>query len=85
MPMGYQVQQHSGMDPFVIDQTLTVKFDPTDDFFETELISPFSEELAKHGGTAGFLLEEMPASFARFGFEGLGDDAILVSTQNDLE
>ena len=54
-------------------------------FFETELISPSSEELAKHGGTAGFLMEEMPDSFARFGFEGLGDDAILVSTQNDLQ
>lgn len=84
-PMGYQFQQHSGLDPFVIDQILTVKFDPTDDFFETELISPFSEELAKHGGTAGFLLEEMPASFNRFGLEGLKDDAILVSMQNDLE
>jgi hypothetical protein len=85
LPMGYQFQRHSGMDPFVVDQTLTVKFDPTDDFVETELIPPFSEEMAKHGGTPGFLVEEMPASFARFGFEGLEDDAILISTQNDLE
>lgn len=85
LPMGYQFQQHSGVDPFVINQTLTVKFDPTDDFFETELISPFSEELAKFGGTAGLLLEELPSSFARFGFEDLGDNAILISTQNDLE
>jgi hypothetical protein len=83
--MGYQFQQHSGMNPFVIDQTLTVKFDPTDDFFETEIITPFSEELAKHDGTAGFLLEEVPSSFARFGFQGLGDDALLFSTQNELE
>ena len=84
-PMGYQFQRHSGLDPFVIDQIPTVRFDPTDDFFETEFIPPFSEELAKHGGTAGFLMEEMPASFARFGFEGLGDDAVVVSTQNDLQ
>ena len=33
IPMGYQFQQHSGMNPFVIDQALTVKFDPIDDFF----------------------------------------------------
>ena len=84
--MGYQFQQHSGIDPFVIDQVLTVKFDPADDFVETELIPPFSDELAKHGGTAGLLLKEIPSSFfARFGFEGLEDDAILISTQNDLE
>ena len=84
-PMGYQFQQHSGMNPFVINQTHGVKFDPTDDFFERELISPYSDELAKHGGTAGLLLEELPSSFARFGFQDLGDDALLFSMQNDLE
>ena len=84
-PMGYQFQQHSGINPFVIDQNVSVKFNPTDDFFETELIQPFSEELAKHGGTAGFLLEEIPASFERFGFQGTSEDALLISTENELE
>ena len=84
-PMGYQFQHRSGINPFVIDQDITVKFDPTDDFFETELLQPFSEVFAKHGGTAGMLMEEMPASFARFGFQDTWDDALLFSTQNELE
>ena len=83
--MGYQFQQHSHINPFVIDQAVTVKFDPSDDFFETELIIPFTEELAKHDGTAGLLKEEIPASFARFGFQELSDDALLFSTENELE
>jgi hypothetical protein len=85
LPMGYQFQQHSGTNPFVIDQVVGVKFDPTDDFFDTELILPFSDEFTKHGRTAGFLIDEMPASFARFSFQGLGDDSLLFSTQNELE
>lgn len=85
IPMGYQFQQHSHINPFVIDQAVTVKFDPSDDFFETELIIPFTEELAKHDGTAGLLKEEIPASFARFGFQELSDDALLFSTENELE
>lgn len=85
VPMGYQFKQHSGIDPSVIDQAIGVKFNPTDDFFETELVQPFFEELTRHGGTAGLLLEEIPPSFARFDFQGLGDDALLLSTQNELE
>ena len=85
LPMGYQFQQHSGMNPFVIDQAIGVKFDPADDFFDAELILPFSDEFARLGGTAGFLMDELPASFARFGFQELSDDALLFSTQNEME
>lgn len=85
IPMGYQFQQHSGISPFVIDQAITVKFDPADDYFDTEIVTPFSDKLEKHGGTAGFLIEEIPPSFAGFNFQELGDDALLFSTQNEIE
>jgi len=85
IPMGHQFQHHSSINPFVIDQLFSVKFDPADDFMETEIVTPFSEELARHGGTAGLLIEELPLSFARFNFQELGDDALLLSAQNELE
>ncbi|HEX6033227.1 MAG TPA: hypothetical protein VFY83_02290, partial [Anaerolineales bacterium] len=85
VPMGYQFQQHSHINPFVIDQTPTVKFNPSDDFFETELINPFAEEFARYGGTAGLLKEEIPSTLALFDFHELEDDALLFSTQNELE
>lgn len=82
---GYQFQQHSGINPFVIDQGITVKFDPADDYFETEIVTQFSDELARHCGTAGLLIEESPPSFAGFNFQDLGDNALLFSMQNELE
>lgn len=85
LPMGYQFRWHSGIDPFVIDQGITVKFNPSDDFFDTELIEPFAEELAKFGGTAGLLMEELPSTFDRFALQTRSEDALLISTQNELE
>lgn len=85
LPMGYQFQQHSGIDPFVIDQGVTVKFDVEEDFFETELIKPFAAELARFGGTAGLLVEEIPAAFDHFALQTRSEDALLISTQNELE
>lgn len=85
LPMGYQFRRHSGIDPFVIDQGITVKFNPSDDFFDTELIEPFAEELAKFGGTAGLLMEEIPSTFDRFALQTRSEDALLISTQNELE
>jgi len=85
LPMGYQFRRHSGIDPFVIDQDITVKFHPSDNFFETELIEPFAEELTKFGGTAGLLVEEIPSTFDRFDLRTRSEDALLISTQNKLE
>ena len=84
-PMGYCFQQSGGINPFVIDQTRTVKFDFRDNYFETEITSQFSDELAKYGGTAGLLLEEIPSSLEKYHLEGLGVDALLLSTQNEME
>ena len=77
--MGYQFQQQSGINPFVIDQTWTIKFD--DDPFRTELVMKFADELEKHNGTAGFLIEEAPSIFKH----DTDVDAVLLSTQNELE
>ena len=85
IPMGYQFQQKSHINPFVIDQIRTVKFDALDDPIETELVMQFADEWTKYGGTAGFLIEETPPSLAHYHFEDLGNDAFLFSTQNELE
>jgi hypothetical protein len=78
-PMAYQFREQSGMDPFTVDQTRTVKFNS--DLFQRRLIWKFSGELKKRGGTAGFLREEMPSML------GVDDsfDATLLSVHNDLE
>jgi hypothetical protein len=78
-PMGYQFREQSGIDPFVIDQARTVKFN--NDLFLVRLMWKFGGELKKRGGTAGFLSEEAPSIL------GHDDsvDAMLLSTQNELE
>jgi hypothetical protein len=85
LPMGYQFKKHSHINPFVIDQIWTVKFDARDSQLATELIMQFSDELTKHGGTAGFLIDELSSAWAHYSFQHLGDDALLFSTQNELE
>jgi len=79
IPMGYQFKTHSHIDPFVIDQIRTVKFD--DNEFGKRLANEFAEELHKYGDTAGFLVEEAPDLLR----DDLSNDAILLSTQNELE
>lgn len=78
-PMGYQFKRHSRIDPFVIDQNSTVKFDQSQ--FRSELERSFAAELEKYGGTAGFLVEEAPEILRG----SLSEDAFLLSTQNELE
>jgi hypothetical protein len=85
LPMGYQFQQHSQIAPFVIDQTWSVKFESRDNQLATELVIQVFDELMRHDGTAGFLTEEVPTSLSHFSFGELGNDAFLISTQNELE
>lgn len=79
IPMGYQFKKHSDINPFVIDQIPTVKFDVNE--FGIGLVNEFADELDKYGGTAGFLIEEAPDLLRG----DISDDAILLSTQNELE
>ena len=79
VPMGYQFQRLAGLEAFAIDETITVKFDESE--FRLRLIRKFSKELERRGGTAGFLGEEAPSILR--GEDSL--DAVLLSTQNELE
>ena len=78
--MGYQFQRHSGTNPFVIDQIRTVTFDNAPDYRD-ELVAEFKGDLARLGGTAGFLAEEAPSIFGQDHVA----DAYLLSLQNELE
>lgn len=80
-PMGCHFSRISGINPFTIDQTITIRFEPEQDEFGSKLVSRFREDLAPRGGTAGFLKEEGPGEMA--GLEGA--DAYILSLENDLE
>lgn len=58
---------------------MTVQFDHSE--FRASLVAEFADELHTYGGTAGFLTEEAPDILSR----NHPDDAILLSTQNELE
>jgi hypothetical protein len=80
IPMGYQFQQHSGINPFVIDQIGTVKFHGIDTPLYEEFVKPAREMLEQMGGTAGLLREESINVFLND-----SEDAFLFSTRNELE
>lgn len=79
-PMGYQFERLSGIAPFVIDQTITVKFDPDHWAAGARLVATFAQDLAARGGTAGVLVGDHPA-FAHY----LGSDAVILSVDNEME
>jgi hypothetical protein len=79
IPMGYQFKKLSAIDPFVIDQALTVNF--TGDVEQLEFARQFSQDLMRYGGTAGLLFEEAAVIWA----QRPTADAFLLSTQNELE
>jgi hypothetical protein len=79
LPMGYQFKKHSHIDPFVIDQIRTVDFGENE--FQIQLLNDYMDDLKKHGGTAGFLVEEAPPELS----DHASEDAYLLSTQNELE
>lgn len=82
-PMGYCFQQLGGMSPFAIDQLRTVNFEWEDHEIEMRLLQQYSDELTKHGGTMGFLEEEIPSILAHY--QMMGIDAFLLSTENEME
>ena len=80
IPMGYQFKKHSNINPFVIDQIGTIKFDGIDTPLYEEFVKPARELFDQMGGTAGLLREESMNVFLDD-----SDDAFLFSTQNELE
>lgn len=78
--MGYHFVHLSGIEHFVIEQTLSINW--SDDSTEERRFAPFMPDLVELGGTAGFLVEEAPPNLA---LDKQVMDAVVLSTQNDLE
>lgn len=78
--MGYQFRQFSGIDPFVIDQVMTIHPSP----FWRQLLNDCAPQVESLGGTAGFLTEEAPDADKPC-FTDTGTDAFLLSMQNEME
>ena len=80
IPMGWHFRAMSGVDPFVIDQTVTVDFGDGPRPWVRELLASVGETLAAYGGTAGILRDQAPPPL-----DGrTGVDALVVSADNEL-
>lgn len=80
IPMGWHFRETSGIDPFVIDQTVTVDFGHEGRQWAQETVASLSDVLAAHGGTAGILRDQAPPPL-----DGrTGTDAVVVSDDNEL-
>jgi hypothetical protein len=77
---GVSLQELSGIDPFVIDQTLTVHL-PGLPQYRQDWLAEITPQLTAFGGTAGFLREEAPLCLK---LEG-GVDAWIASPYNEIE
>jgi hypothetical protein len=78
IPMACRFWMITGIEPFSIDQTVTVEFDPDVTSAWHRLGLEQTRRLEAMGGTAGFLVEDSPLPRP-------GVDAVLLSTQNALE
>ena len=79
VPMGWHFRAMSGIDPFVIDQIVTVAFGDRPQPWVQALLAELGETLAAHGGTAGILRDQAPAPLNYY-----HTDAVVVSTENTL-
>ncbi len=80
VPMGWNFRELTGIDPFVIDQTVTVAFSGRPHEWRQQLVESLADTLAGLGGTAGILREQAPAPLDQW----TGIDALVVSTDNAL-
>ena len=81
IPMGHHFAATSGIQQFVIDQTVTVDFTGQGpDQWLRDLLAELGPTLAAHGGHAGILRDQAPAPLDVWA----GVDAIVVSTENEL-
>jgi hypothetical protein len=79
-PMGWHFRALSGIDPFVIDQTVTVAFNDPPRPWVQALLAELGDTLAAHGGTAGILSAQAPQPLSGRDYV----DALVVSTENIL-
>ncbi len=78
--MGWHFPAMSGIDPFVIDQAVTIDFAGGTKPWAPALLATLSETLAALGGTAGILRDQAPPPLNTWP----GVDAVVVSTNNTL-
>jgi hypothetical protein len=78
--MGWNFREMSGIDPFVIDQTVTVAFSGRPQEWRQQLVKSLADTLADLGGTAGILRAQAPPPLDRY----TGVDALVISTDNAL-
>lgn len=76
--MGLRFREHSGVDPFAIDQTVSVDFGHGR-AYGRPWVDAHAAEIEALGGSAGFLADEAP-----LGWYPNGADAFVVSVDNDL-
>ena len=81
IPMGYHFAATSGIEPFVIDQDITVDFTGQGPAtWVRDLLAGLDDILAAHGGCAGIVREQAPPPL-----DCLQEvDAVVVSTENEL-
>ena len=81
IPMGHHFAATSGIQQFVIDQTVTVDFTGQGpDPWVRDLLAELGGTLAAHGGCAGILREQAPPPLD----SAPGVDAVIASTENEL-
>lgn len=78
IPMACRFWEMTDIEPFSIDQTVSVQFNPDTTGAWHRLAERERPRLEALGGTAGFLVEDSPIPRP-------GVDAVLLSTQNALE
>jgi hypothetical protein len=77
-PMGYWLQELGGPEPFAIDQAVTVDFGEAGNALSGVMLEKYGSVLESRGGEVGVVLD------ARLRMD-LGVDAILLSTDNQME
>jgi hypothetical protein len=80
IPMGQHFAAMSGVNSFVIDQTVTVDFPMGDRSWVTELLASIADPLEEHGGTACILAGQAPPPLDCW----RGVDAMVVSADNAM-
>jgi hypothetical protein len=78
--MGCQFPALSGIEPFVIDQTVSIDFTGQSKPWAQELLTTLGETLDAFGGTAGILRDQAPPPLN----DWPGVDAVIVSTDNQI-
>jgi hypothetical protein len=79
IPMGSVVGRYGGVEPFAIDQNVTVAFGGR----ERPWLEPYADALRERGGTAGFLAADLPEAIAEVEDVRVAD-AYVLSLDNDL-